>query len=455
MDWRREYKRKKCSADQAVRAVESGDRVVIQHACGEPQHLVAALMARGGELNDVEIVHMMAMGKAEYCNPEWSGHFYHNALFAGPGSRAAIAAGNACHTPCHFSEIPDLFLEGYLPVDVALIHLSPPDQHGYCSFGVSVDYSKPAASVARTVIAQINPRMPRTHGDSYIHLSTLDYIVEHEEPLIEIPSVTPGPVEEAIGRNIADLVKDGDCLQLGLGGIPDAVLHSLGDKNDLGIHTELFGDTVVDLVDAGVITGTRKNLHREKLVANCLVGTHKVFDFANDNPLLNMYPVSYTNDPFVISQIDNMVAINSAIEVDLMGQVVADTMGARQFSGVGGQIDFVRGATRSKGGRAIIALPSTARGGAVSRIVATISEGATVTTTRADVDYVVTEHGVAHLKGKSLPERALAMLEIAHPDFRDQIVEEGQRLKGPAMFQTRRARHATHDQHLPAYPIAP
>lgn len=438
MDWRQEYKRKTCRADQAVRAVQPGDRVVVQHACGEPQHLVAALMARGEELRDVEIAHMMAMGKAEYCKPEWCGNFYHNALFAGPGSRKAIAEGNACHTPCHFSEIPDLFLKGYLPVDVALIHLSPPDKHGYCSFGVSVDYSKPAASVAKTIIAQINPRMPRTHGESFIHVSRLDYIVEYEEQLIQMPSVTPGPVENSIGRNIAELVKDGDCLQLGLGGIPDAVLHSLYDKKDLGIHTELFGDTVVDLVDAGVITGVKKNLHPEKLIANCLVGTDKVFEFVDDNPAVNMYPVSYTNDPYVISQIDNIVSMNAAIEVDLMGQVVADTMGPRQYSGVGGQLDFVRGANRSKGGRAIITLPSTAQGGTVSRIVAKISDGAVVTTTRYDVDYVVTEHGVAHLHGKSVSERALALLEIAHPDFRDQIKEEAERLRGPAIFRTRR-----------------
>jgi len=434
MDWKQEYKNRLCSADEALQVVKSGDRVVFAHATGEPLDLVDALVARAPELRDVEIVHMVAMGKGEYAKPEYAESFFHNSVFVGASTREAIHAGRGDYVPTHFHEIPNLFLKGYLPPDVVLVHLSPPDKHGFCSFGISVDYTKPASSVAKTVIAQVNPNMPRTHGDSFIHVSQIDRIVESEQPIIELQPPKIGPVEEAIGKNIAELVNDGDCLQLGIGGIPDAVLLFLHGKKDLGIHTEMFSEGVVDLYNEGVVTNARKNLHRDKMVATFLMGTRRLYDFVDDNPMVNMFPVSYTNDPYVIGSIDNIVSINSAIQVDLMGQVVADTMGFQQFTGIGGQVDFVRGAARSNGGRAIIALPSTAKRGTVSRIVPKISDGAAVTTMRADVDYVVTEYGVAHLKGKSLHQRAKALIDIAHPDFRDQIVEECTGLRGDGWF---------------------
>jgi 4-hydroxybutyrate CoA-transferase len=446
MDWAAEYSRKLVTAGDAMKAVKSGDRVVFAHACGEPLDLVDALVARAPELRDVEIVHMVAMGKGEYAKPEYADSFYHNSLFVGGSTREAVRDGRGDYTPCHFHEIPDLFLKGYLPPDVVLVHLSPPDKQGFCSFGISCDYTKPAASVAKTVIAQVNPNMPRTHGDSFIHVSKLDWIVESEQPIIELPPPKIGPVEEAIGRHIASLIDDGACLQMGIGGIPDAVLLFLHDKNELGVHTEMFSEGVVDLYNEGVITSSRKTLNRDKMVANFLMGTRRLYDFVDDNPAVNMFPVSYVNDPYVIGQNDNVVAINSAIQVDLMGQVVADTMGPLQFTGIGGQVDFVRGAARSKGGKAIIALPSTAKRGEVSRICAKITDGAAITTMRADVDYVVTEHGVAHLKGKTLSERAHALLDIADPKFRDQIVQDCKALKGEGMFCGFQAkRRATRD----------
>ena len=434
MDWQQDYKNRLCSAAEALKVVKSGDRVVFAHATGEPLDLVDALVARAPELRDVEIVHMVAMGKGEYAKPQYAESFFHNSVFVGASTREAVHAGRGDYVPTHFHEIPNLFLKGYLPPDVVLVHLSPPDKHGFCSFGISVDYTKPAASVAKTVIAQVNPNMPRTHGDSFIHVSKLDRIVESRQPIIELQPPRIGPAEEAIGRHIADLVEDGACLQLGIGGIPDAVLLFLHDKKDLGIHTEMFSEGVVDLYNEGVVTNARKNLHRDKMVATFLMGTRRLYDFVDDNPMVNMFPVSYTNDPYVIGSIDNVVSINSAIQVDLMGQVVADTMGFQQFTGICCQVDFVRGAARSDGGRAIIALPSTAKKGAVSRIVPKISDGAAVTTMRADVDYVVTEHGVAHLKGKSLHQRAKALIDIAHPDFRDQIAEECTALRGGGWF---------------------
>lgn len=430
MDWKAEYARKLVTADKALAVVKSGDRVVFAHACGEPLDLVDALVARAADLRDVEIVHMVAMGKGEYCQPEYAASFRHNSLFVGASSREAIKDGRGDFTPVFFSDIPALFTRGHLPPDVVLVHLSPPDRNGFCSFGISVDYTKPAASVAKTVIAQVNPNMPRTHGDSFIHVSALDYIVESEQPLIELPAPKIGPTEAAIGRNIADLIDDGACLQLGIGGIPDAVLTFLHEKNDLGIHTEMFSEGVVDLVEEGVITNRRKNIHRDKMVATFLMGTRRLYDFVDDNPMVNMFTVDYVNDPYVIGQIDKMVSINSAIEVDLMGQVVADSMGHVQFSGIGGQVDFVRGAARSQGGKAIIALPSTAKRGEVSRIATTIASGAGVTTMRADVDYVVTEHGVAQLKGRTLRERAEALIAIAEPKFRDQLAAEAEELHG-------------------------
>ena len=431
MDWKSDYAGKIVTAAEAMKVVKSGDRIVFAHACGEPLELVDALVARAPELERVEINHMVAMGKGEYAQPEMAGSFFHKSLFVGASTREAVREGRGDYIPVFFHEIPKLFCEGYLPPDVALIHVSPPDKHGFCSFGVSVDYTKPAAQVAKTVIAQVNPNMPRTHGDSFVHVSEIDVIVESEQPIIELQPPKIGPVEEAIGKHIAGLVEDGSCLQLGIGGIPDAVLLFLHEKNDLGIHSEMFSEGVVDLYNEGVITNRNKAINRDKMAATFLMGTRRLYDFVDDNPAVNMFPVNIINDPYLIGQNDRVVAINSAIQVDLMGQVVADAMGATQFTGIGGQVDFVRGAARSRDGKAIIALPSTAKKGTVSRIVAALAPGTAVTTMRADVDYVVTEHGVAHLRGKGLRERADELLDVADPAFRDQIRDEAAALYGP------------------------
>jgi 4-hydroxybutyrate CoA-transferase len=430
MDWTSDYAKKLRSAGEALKVVRSGDRVVFAHACGEPLELVEALVARAAELERVEINHMVAMGKGEYARPEYADSFFHKSLFVGATTRDAVRDGRGDYIPVFFSEIPKLFCEGYLPPDVALVHVSPPDRHGFCSFGISVDYTKPAAQVARTVIAQVNPHMPRTHGDAFIHVSEIDLVVESEQDIIELQPPRIGPVEEAIGRHIASLVDDGSCLQLGIGAIPDAVLLFLHDKNDLGIHSEMFSEGVVDLYDEGVVTNRAKTINRDKMVATFLMGTRRLYDFVDDNPAVNMFPVNVVNDPFRIAQNDRVVAINSALQVDLMGQVVADTMGPAQFTGIGGQVDFVRGAARSRDGKAIIALPSTAKKGSVSRIVAAIAPGTAVTTMRADVDYVVTEHGIAHLRGMGLRERAEELLAVADPAFCDQIREEAAALYG-------------------------
>jgi len=431
MDWKTDYAGKRVTAAEAMKCVKSGDRVVFAHACGEPLELVDALVARAGELEGVEINHMVAMGKGEYAKPQYADPFYHKSLFVGASTREAVKDGRGDYIPVFFSEIPKLFCEGYLPPDVTLIHVSPPDKHGFCSFGISVDYTKPAAQVSTWVVAQVNPKMPRTHGDSFIHVSEIDHIVESEQDIIELQPPRIGPVEEAIGRHIAGLIDDGACLQLGIGAIPDAVLAFLHEKNDLGIHSEMFSEGVVDLYNEGVITNRNKAINRDKMAATFLMGTRRLYDFVDDNPAVNMFPVNITNDPYLIGQNDRVVAINSALQVDVMGQVVADTMGATQFTGIGGQVDFVRGAARSRDGKAIIALPSTAKKGAVSRIAAALAPGTAVTTMRADVDYIVTEHGVAHLRGLGLRERAEALIEIAYPAFRDQIREEAAAVYGP------------------------
>ncbi|MCX7983186.1 MAG: 4-hydroxybutyrate CoA-transferase [Syntrophales bacterium] len=418
MDWRRYYQDRIVSAEEAVKVIRSGDRVVVGHACGEPQLLTEAMVNRAKELENVEVVHMVAMGKALYCMPGMEGHFRHNALFVGSSTREAVREGRADYTPCFFSEIPRLFTEHILPVDVALIQVSPPDKFGFCSLGVSVDYTKAAASCAKKVLAEVNPHMPFTLGDSFIHVTEIDYFTPSNEPIIELPRPEVGEVEEAIGQHISKLVEDGATLQLGIGAIPDAVLICLRDKVNLGIHSEMISDGVMELIEAGVVNGKKKTLHPGKVVITFLMGTKKLYEFVDRNPMIEMHPVDYTNDPFVIGQNEKMVAINSALQVDLMGQVCADTIGTQQFSGVGGQVDFVRGASRSRGGKSIIALPSTAAGGTVSRIVAKLSTGAAVTTSRNDVHFVVTEYGIADLRGKTLRQRAEAIISIAHPDFR-------------------------------------
>jgi 4-hydroxybutyrate CoA-transferase len=421
-NWMDDYKRKLCTAEEAVRHIKSGDRVGVTHATGEPVLLTDAMVANADAYRDVEIVHMVAMGKAGYCRPELAKNFRHNSLFLGGSTRKAIEEGRGDFTPVYFHKIPDLFRTTLHP-NVALLHLSPPDDHGYCSFGVSVDYTKPMAEVADIRIAHINGNMPRTLGDSFIHVSRLDYIVEGDVPLIELAPPKISDVEQAIGKNCASLIEDGDTLQLGIGAIPDAVLLFLKEKKALGIHSEMFSDGVVELVEAGVIDNSRKNVHRGKSVAAFLMGTRRLYDYVHNNPEVQMMPVDYVNDPVVIARNDNLVSINSCVQVDLFGQVVSTSVGLRQISGVGGQVDFVRGANMGRNGRTIMAMPATSKG-TISKIVPFIDEGAAVTTSRYDVNYVVTEYGVAQLQRKTLRQRARDLIAIAHPDFRDELAVE-------------------------------
>lgn len=424
-NWRARYHDKLVFADQALRSVKSGDRVVIGHACGEPPTLVEALVARAPELRDVEIVHMVAMGPAKYAQPGMEQSFRHNALFVGASTRKAVEEKRADFTPCFFSEIPRLFKTKLLPVDVVLLQVTPPDEQGFCSYGVSADYTVAAAECARIVIAQMNGNLPRT-GGSRIALDDITYIVEKDEPLIELSPPKIGDIEAKIGENVAGLIPDGATLQLGIGAIPDAVLLFLKNKQDLGIHSEMFSDGVVFLAEAGVITNRKKTINTGKFTATFLMGTRKLYDFADNNPDVELFPVDYVNDPFVVGQLENMMSINSALQVDLMGQVNAEMIGSRQFSGIGGQVDFVRGASRSPGGKSIIALPATAAKGTVSRICVELDRGAAVSTSRNDVHYVVTEYGVASLRGKSLRQRAQALIAISHPDFREGLTAQAE-----------------------------
>jgi len=430
MSWTEYYQSKIVSAQDAVTVIKSGDRVVLGHACGEPQLLVDAMVDRAAKLENVEVVHMVAMGKGKYCLPEYSKSFRHNALFAGGPTRKAVAEGRADYTPCFFYQVPGLFRDEILPVDVALITVSIPDKHGYVSLGVSVDYTRQIVKSAKTVIAEVNPNMPNTGGASFVKVEEIDYFVPCEKPLLELNLPTIGEVEKAIGSNIAALINDGDCLQLGIGAIPDAVLTSLGDKNDLGIHSEMISDGVMNLAITGVVNCSRKNLHPDKIVITFAMGTKSFYEWLDDNPMIESYPVDYVNNPIIVGQNDNLVSINSALSVDLLGQVAADTLGAKQFSGVGGQVDFVRGAANSKGGRSVIALPATASKGSLSRICVSLDNGQAVTTGRYDVDYVVTEFGVAKLRGKTNQQRADALINIAAPEFREQLREDRKVLFG-------------------------
>ncbi len=419
-DWKDLYMDKRTNLAEALGRVKPGNRVVLGHAAGEPRILVEELIRQAGRLRDVEIVHMVPLYPCVYTRPEYAKSFRHNALFVGAGSREAVNAGRADYTPCFFSEIPRLFREKILPVDVALIQLSPPDERGEMSLGVSVDYTLQAARAARITIAEVNPRMPRTF-DASLHVSEVDCLVEVDYPLVEVPRPQISDVEERIGAHIASLVSDRATLQLGIGGIPDAVLKFLDGKKDLGIHTEMFSDGVVELFKKGVITNRYNTLHPGKFTATFLMGTQKLYDFVDNNPAVNMKPVDYTNNIMVAGRLENLVSINSAIEVDLRGQICSEMIGGKQFSAVGGQVDFVRAASVSPGGKSIIAFPSTGRNGEVSRIVRELSAGACVTTSRNEVQFVVTEHGIADLRGKSLRQRAQALIAVADPRFRDAL----------------------------------
>lgn len=422
MRWLELYRTRVTTAEEAVKAIRSGDHVWIHSGCSNPEELISAMLSRASELEGVEVSHILTLGHADYVKPEFAKSFRHRSLFTGANVREAVNEGRADFVPVHLHQIPRLIYEGILPIDVALIHISPPDEHGFCSYGVEVGCTKAAAERAKTVIALVNKRMPRALGDAFINVAKLTHVVEVDRDLLEIEMA--GGVSEtsrAVGQNIAALIEDGSTLQMGIGEIPDAVLLYLRDKRNLGIHTEMFSDGLVELVETGVVTNDAKTLHRGKTVASFVLGGKRTFDFLDNNPFVELHPTDYVNDPFVISQNEKMVAINSALSVDITGQVCADSIGRSIYSGFGGQVDFIRGAARSKGGKPIIAMPSTARGGKVSRICDVLPEGSGVVTTRADVHYVVTEYGVASLFGKGLKERAQELIAIAHPDFRDEL----------------------------------
>jgi len=422
--WQEKYANMVMTAAQAVKEVQPGQRVFVGTGCAQPQMLVGALVKRAGELADLEIVDLLSMGDAPYAKPEYSRYFRVNSFFITEKVRRLIQEGLGDYTPIFLSDIPRLFSSGQLPLDVALIQVTPPDARGYVSLGISVDIVKSAAANASLVIAQVNPRMPRTLGDSFVDVHDLDILVPGEEPIIEMEVPEADEVTRKIGEYVAALVEDGATMELGIGRIPHAVLEFLKDKRELGIHTEMLNDAIVDMVERGVITGRRKSLDRGKVVASFCMGTRKLYDYIDDNPAFSFNPTEYVNDPFVIGQQQRMVAINVALEVDLTGQVCADSLGGKFFSGIGGQVDFNRGAARAEGGKAIIAILSTAKNGTISRIVPRLAPGAGVVTTRGDVHYVVTEYGVAYLHGKRVQDRALALISVAHPDFREQLLRE-------------------------------
>jgi len=427
MKWIDHYRNKIVSAEDAVKAVESGNRIFLTGNCSVPKFSLEALVKRAHSLLDVEICHALTVGSADYVAPEMEGHLRVNALFIGPNVRKAVQEGRADFTPVLLSEFNLLFKEGNLPVDVAMVHLSPPDEHGFCSFGVEVGLSKTIAESSKIIIAEVNEQMPRTLGDSFIHVNKLDYIIPVNYPLPEVPMGGEGDeIVEKIAGNIAGLIPDEATMQMGIGAIPDGVLKFLYDKKDLGVHTELFSDGVIDLVEAGIITNARKTLHPGKIIAGFILGNKRLYDWCHNNPLIEFHRTEYVNDPFVISRNDRMVAVNSAIEVDLTGQVCSDSIGPKLYSGVGGQLDFIYGASRSKGGVPIIALPSKTKD--FSRIVGLLKHGAGVVTSRYHVHYIVTEYGIADLYGKTIRERATNLINISHPEFRDGLKRQAKEL---------------------------
>ena len=424
MDWRTYYKEHTMKPEDAVSVIKDGDRVVFGHAVGEPIIFQRTMAQMAQQFHNVEVAHMVYLGSGEYLQPGMEDHFRHNALFVGGPARKAIAENRADYTPAFFSDVPHMFRNGELPVDVFAFTCSPPDERGYVSIGLSCDYGGQAAKSAKTVIAEVNPNMPRTFGESFIHVTDIDGFLLSWEPLPEAKPPRITEEDKKIGKYIADLVHDGDCLQLGIGAVPDAVCSFLGDKKNLGLHSEMFSDGVLPLFEKGVINGSCKQRDVGRACVTFLMGSRKLYDFVNNNPMIQMMPVDVCNNPAIISQNDNVVSINSCVQVDLQGQVCAEAIGLKQISGIGGQMDFVRGANLSKGGRSIIALHSTTKDESKSKIVTTITTGGPVTTSRCDVTYIVTEYGVAQLRGQTLRERAKRLIAIAHPKFRAELAEE-------------------------------
>lgn len=411
------------TADEAVSVIASGNRVFIHSVAAAPRLLIEAMVRRASELRNVEIVHLHTEGEAPYAKPEYADSFRVNAFFVGANVRKALAEGRADYVPIFLSEVPALFRRNILPLDVALVQVSPPDKHGFCSLGVSVDVSRAAVQKARYVIAQVNPNMPRTHGDGLIHTDVFHAMIESNDQLHLFENPPANDIELQIGQNVASLIEDGATLQMGIGAIPDAVLGALGNHKHLGIHTEMFSNGLIDLVEKGIVTGDHKRVHPGKIVAGFVMGNRKLYDFIDDNPLVAMLDIAYVNDTAVIRRNPKVTSINSAIEIDLTGQVCADSIGMMQYSGVGGQMDFIRGASLSEGGKPIIAMPSTTAKG-ISRIVPFLKQGAGVVTTRAHMHYVVTEYGVANLYGKNMRQRAYELINLAHPDHREDLLRE-------------------------------
>lgn len=426
------YPNKFKSLEEAFSHIHRGDRIFISTACGEPQFLVRAFVEyverHPKAIFDAEIFHVWSLGLTPYAEEKFKYNFRHNSFFIGKSTREAINKGNADYTPIFLSQIPRLFYRGIIPIDVALIQTSPPDKHGYMSLGISVDIVKAAVENARLVIAQVNRFMPRTHGDGFIHIEQVDFIVEYDEPLLEFHTDVPSEIAERIGRNVARLIEDGDTIQVGYGSIPNAILKELKSKRDLGVHTELLTDGIVELMKEGVINNRRKTIDRYKTVAAFCMGINETYSYLDDNPAIEFRTVDYTNNPMIIAQHENMVAINSALEIDLTGQATAESLGGYFFSGIGGQADFMRGAVLAKNGKSILAIQSTAHNGEISRIVPFLQEGAGVTLNRGDIHYVVTEYGIAYLHGKNLRERAMELISVAHPKFRGWLIQEAKRL---------------------------
>jgi acyl-CoA hydrolase/RimJ/RimL family protein N-acetyltransferase len=423
LDWKEKYKDKIRATSAAMKLVKSGDRVFIGTGCGQPQHLVQALVEHSSHIYDAHIVHLLTMGAAPYADEKFREKFKMNSFFIADNVRGALQKGIGDYTPIFLSEIPAEFEAGRIPIDVALVSVTPPDANGLCSLGVSVDIVKAAAANAKYVIAQVNSNMPRTFGDSFLHINAIDVLVPCDEEIIEIPMPELDETLRNIGQNIARLVEDGSTIECGIGRIPHALVEFLAEKKDLGVHTEMFSDWIIDLIECGAITCAKKTLNRGKVVASFCMGSRKLYDYVDNNPFFEFYPTEYVNDVNIISQHEKMAAINVGLEIDLTGQVCSDSLGYQFYSGIGGQVDFIRGAARSRGGKAIIAMPSTARDGEVSRIVPHLTEGAGVVTTRGDVHYVVTEYGVAYLHGKSIRERVLDLINIAHPKFRKELIQ--------------------------------